>query len=112
MSDKSELIFKTQGNQAPGHVNANLVIKFKQAEHADYRRVGHDLILTQKISLQEVFEAGPCRFKTLDGRMLSISCDEQISPQTCKLVEDEGMPIEGSTDKGSLYLRFDIQFPT
>ena len=111
-SEKSELVFKSSGNQAPGHVNANLVIKFKQADHADYRRVGHDLILTQKISLQEAFECGPCRFRTLDGRMLSVACDEQISPQTCKLVENEGMPIEGTADKGSLYLRFDIQFPS
>ena len=111
-SDKTELVFKGNGNQAPGHVNANLVIKFKQADHADYRRIGHDLILTQKISLQQAFECGPCRFRTLDGRTLSVACDEQICPQTCKLVEDEGMPIEGSAEKGSLYLRFDIQFPS
>ena len=44
---------------------------------------------------------------------MTIAIDEQISPQTCKLIEDEGMPVEGTTDqRGNLYMRFDIQFPT
>ena len=28
-SESTELVFKKMGNQAPGHINANLVIKFK-----------------------------------------------------------------------------------
>lgn len=70
------------------------------------------MILTQKIALQQAFDCVPCAFRTLDGRALTIACDEQIAPQTCKLVEDEGMPVEGTTQKGNLYMTFDIQFPT
>jgi len=43
---------------------------------------------------------------------MTIAIDEQICPQTCKLVENEGMPIEGSDEKGNLYLTFDIEFPS
>ena len=111
-SESSELIYRKDGNQAPGHVNSDLIVKFKQCEHPEYRRVGHDLIFTKKITLQEAFECIPCSFRTLDGRFLTIACDEQISPQTCKLVADEGMPIEGTEQKGNLYLRFDLQFPS
>ena len=100
------------GNQAPGHVNSNLVIKFKQLPHDSYRRKGHDLILKQKITLQQAFESAPCAFRTLDGRALTIAIDEQIAPSTCKLLEDEGMPVEGTDQKGNLYMTFDIQFPT
>ena len=75
-SESSELLFKKKGHQSPGHVDANLVIKFKQVEHADYRRVGHDLILTKRITLLEAFECAPCRFTTLDGRSMSITVDE------------------------------------
>lgn len=107
-NESTELVFNKQGNQSPGHVNANLVIKFKEAPHEFYRRKGHDLILTLKVSLLQAFESEPCTFKTLDGRSMTIAIDEQISPQTCKLVEDEGMPVEGTDQKGNLYMRFDI----
>ena len=111
-SESTELVFKKMGNQSAGHINANLVIKFRQLSHDCYRRKGHDLILTQRITLQQAFECAPCAFRTLDGRSLTITCDEQIAPQTCKLVEDEGMPVEGTDQKGKLYMTFDIQFPT
>lgn len=68
--------------------------------------------MTQKISLLETFEGIPCSFRTLDGRSLTIAIDEQICPQTCKLVEDEGMPVEKTETRGNLYLRFAIQFPS
>ena len=111
-SESTELVFKKMGNQAPGHINANLVIKFKQLAHDCYRRQGHNLILKQRITLQQAFECVPCAFRTLDGRAMTIAVDEQIAPQTCKLLEDEGMPVEGTTQKGNLYMTFDIQFPT
>jgi DnaJ-class molecular chaperone len=111
-SESSELVFKKMGHQAAGHIHADLIVKFTQVDHACYRRVGHDLILTHKMSLQAAFEGTPCSFRTLDGRALTIAIDEQICPQTCKLVEDEGMPVEKSETRGNLYLRFDIQFPS
>ena len=60
----------------------------------------------------QAFENAPCAFRTLDGRSLTIAVDEQIAPSTCKLLEDEGMPVEGTDQKGNLYMTFDIQFPT
>ena len=48
----------------------------------------------------------------MDGRSITIAIDEQISPSTCKLLESEGMPIEGSSERGNLYMKFDIQFPS
>lgn len=75
-SESSELVFKKEGHQSAGHINADLIIKFKQVDNCDYRRVGHDLILTKKISLLDAFECPPCRFETLDGRCLSICVDE------------------------------------
>ena len=111
-SSSSELVFKKLGHQSPGHVAANLIVKIKELEHADYRRKGHDLILKHKVSLLDAFECKPCSFSTLDGRRLTIAIDEQISPQSCKLIEDEGMPVEGSDTRGNLYLTFAIEFPT
>ena len=111
-SESTELVFKKMGNQSAGHIAADLVIKFKQVDHADYRRTGHNLIYKKKISLLDAFECVPCSFRTLDGRNMTVAIDEQICPQTCKLVEGEGMPIEGTNEKGDLFLTFDVEFPS
>jgi len=51
-SESSELVFKKMGHQAPGHIDADLIIKFSEDKNEIYRRKGHDLILTHKITLQ------------------------------------------------------------
>ena len=66
----------------------------------------------KQVSLLDAFQCAPVSFRTLDGRNITIAIDEQIAPSTCKLLENEGMPIEGSTERGNLYMKFDIQFPT
>lgn len=111
-SESTELVFKKLGNQSPGYIHADLIIKFKQLPHATMVRKGHNLIYKHKVTLQQAFESNPVSFRALDGRSLTYACDEQIAPQTCKLIEDEGMPIQGTAEKGSLFLMFEVEFPT
>jgi DnaJ homolog subfamily B member 4 len=54
----------------------------------------------------------PSYFTTLDGRKVPVSTDETISPKTVKVVPNEGMPTANKTGRGSLYIKFDIIFPT
>ena len=85
--------YKGQGNEQAGHPPADLKIGVTQLDHADYRRVGDDLILTKRITLTQAIEMNPISIVTLDGRKLTVTADEQISPQTCKLIQNEGMPV-------------------
>ena len=64
------------GDQSPGHVAANLIIKFKALPHDSYKRQGHNLIYKTKISLLDAFENRPCTFRTLDGRTKTVALDE------------------------------------
>jgi len=119
------LTFKGMGNQCPKHESSNLVIKFCEHEHKQFRRSGENLILTHAISFEDVLMAKPVCVRTLDGRNLTLAFDEFISPQTVRCVTGEGMPRSNPTDlgkpvalmplsqrpKGDLYLRFDIHFP-
>jgi len=107
-SENTELVFSKMGHESPNCSASNLIIKFRQIESDSYRRMGHNLVLTKQISLLEAFECAPISFRTMDGRSITIAIDEQISPSTCKLLENEGMPIEGTNDRGDLYLKFDI----
>jgi DnaJ-class molecular chaperone len=45
-SDTTEISFQGKGNERFAYKPSNLVIKFKQTVHANYRRNGDDLIYT------------------------------------------------------------------
>ena len=71
--------------------------------------------------MKDALNSTPVIFNHLDGRMLNIAMDEIISPDTCKEVKGEGMPIIDEANpiesvtlenkKGNLFIKFDIQFP-
>ena len=71
--------------------------------------------------MRDALNSLPVIFEHLDGRKLNISMDEIISPDTIKVVKNEGMPIIDKekpiesisldNKKGDLYIKFDIHFP-
>ena len=122
-SKNTELKFPLQGNESPGQQNSDLIVKIKEIKHENFKRVNvNDLLYTQKISLKNALNSAPVILKHLDGRVITISMDEIISPDTVKVVKNEGMPIINMEEKiesvvleqkkGDLFIRFDIQFPS
>lgn len=114
--------YPLKGNEAPGRKNSDLIVKIKEVPHENFKRVNkNDLLYTHKITLKNALNSTPVIFSHLDGRILNISMDEIISPDTVKVVKNEGMPIideekpiESITlenKKGDLYIKFDIKFP-
>ena len=121
-SKDTELKYPSKGNESPGRKNSDLIIKIVEIPHQTFKRVNkNDLLYMHKISLRDALNSTPVVFNHLDGRVLNISMDEIISPDTVKLVKNEGMPIidearpiESITldnKKGDLYIKFDIIFP-
>ena len=119
---ETELTFPLKGNEAPGRKNSDLIVKIKEVPHQYFKRVNkNDLLYTHKISLRNALNSAPVVFKHLDGRILNISMDEIISPDSIKIIKNEGMPIIDKekpiesivleNKKGDLYIKFDIQFP-
>lgn len=133
MLETQELVFKCKGNEQPGQVPTNLIIKFKShhdGESKPYMRQGtNDLIYRHRTTLAEVIQCKPVVLKTLDGRRLLIPVDQVMSPNNVKVVEGEGLVYDcgmkyDATERermlmarnvgrrGDLYILFDIQFPT
>jgi len=50
-SESTVLNFPTKGNEAHAHKPSQLLIKFKQVAHEQFRRNGNDLIYTHPITL-------------------------------------------------------------
>lgn len=129
-TEETKLVFKGKGNEARGHGASNLVVKFKEVESSEgkfYKRLGDDLVYTHSLTLEKALQNHPISFTTLDDRKLTVCIDEVISPQTCHLIENEGMPSTQNAQfdsfasnklltvsqlpKGRLFLKFNILFP-
>ena len=112
-SEQTVLVFRGEGNQGYNQKTSDLVVKVKQIEHPCIKRIGEDLVMTVPVSLAAAIDQAPVTFATLDGRSITVAVDQQISPQTCVQVANEGMPNSqgGRVTRGNLFLRFDIQFP-
>lgn len=79
-SEETVLTFKGEGNAAYNQPTSDLVIRFHQIKHPSIKRSGNDLVMTVPVSLQNAIAQTPVTFTTLDGRSITVSSDQQISP--------------------------------
>ena len=114
MKPGHQMVFASRGNDGytcdTSALRITLVLD--ESEQSNYTRDGNDLIYTHKLTLDESIKQAAFRIETLDGRFLNIATDQMPSPQLTHLVPGEGMPIQGTREKGDLKVRFDIQFPS
>ncbi|KAG0560223.1 hypothetical protein M758_10G159000 [Ceratodon purpureus] len=109
----TKITFPEKGNEQPGMVAADLVFVIDERPHDTFKRDGNDLIVTKKISLVEALTGCSFSLGTLDGRSLSISIPDVIHPGYEKVLPKEGMPVAKEPGRrGSLKIKFDIDFPT
>lgn len=107
------ITFEKEGDEAPGVIPADIVFVIGEKPHPRFEREGNDLVHTARITLKQALCDHTLTLATLDGRTLSIPCNEVLSPSTVKRVAGEGMPIsKGPGGKGDLVLKFAITFPT
>jgi len=101
MLESTELVLRRKGNQQPKQEATDLYVHFKLAKSAAESNMGrferkndHDLIYTHQVSLIDMIHTKPVQITTLDGRKLLVSLDQIMSPNTVKLVEGEGFPLD------------------
>lgn len=126
-SSLTTLVYQGQGNESSGFPNSDLIFKFVEKPHASFTRQEKDLTYTCRLDLIDALLANPIAIQTFDGRVLTLSFNEIVTPQTKKVIENEGMPFlkgnEYATDllqhgrsrkapeRGDLVVVFDIIFP-
>jgi DnaJ-related protein SCJ1 len=49
--------------------------------------------------------------KQLDGREIVLESEEITQPGFVKAIEEEGMPIFNSNQKGNLYVKINVEIP-
>lgn len=104
------ITFPNEGDEAPGTVPADIAFVIAEKPHPRFTREGNNLVHNARITLRDALTDCAVSVTTLDGRKLTVPCNEVISPGTSKVVPGEGMPISKG-GKGDLYLKFTIVFP-
>lgn len=109
----TKITFPGKGNQVLGATPADLIFVVDEKPHALFKRVGHDLILVQKISLLNALVGMTLNLTTLNGRHITIQVTDIVKPGYEIVVPNEGMPItKEPSKKGNLRIKFDVMFPS
>lgn len=108
----TKITFPREGDQGENVIPADVVFYVEEEQHDRFDRDQDNLYYMAHISLTEALTSCTVKVKTLDGRTLSIPCNEVISPASVKRVPGEGMPIVNRPGEfGDLFIRFHIRFP-
>jgi len=107
------ILFEGAGDILPGQTQGgDIQMIIKEIQHTHYKRYGNDLVYTANISLKDALLGRPVDIKTLDNRTITVTFNKVINPGYKQLVKDEGMPIiNNPTQKGNLYVVFEVEFP-
>jgi len=108
----TKVTFSNEGDAMPHVIPADIVFSLNELPHAVFAREGSNLVYTADVSLAKALVGTIVEVPTLDGRKLSISCPEVISPGYFKTIPGEGMPLSKTPNtRGDLVVRFKINFP-
>ncbi|KAJ1454762.1 DnaJ domain-containing protein [Pelagophyceae sp. CCMP2097] len=108
----TNVTFAQEGDAAPNVIPADIVFQLAELPHPTFAREGSNLVFTSEVSLAKALVGTIIEVPTLDGRVLSISCPEIISPGYYKTIPGEGMPLSKTPKvRGDLVVRFKIAFP-
>jgi len=106
--------FNGEGNEVPGAMAGDLIVRLNVEPHKRFERKGADLYMTKKVSLYEALTGTAFHIEHLDGKKLLISTapNEVINPGSKKELKGKGMPFyKDSMSHGNLYITFDVEFP-
>jgi DnaJ family protein A protein 2 len=111
-SNNNEAIqFKREAHQEPNLTSGDVIIEIVVEPHPTFKRDGPHLIMQRKVSCAEALSGFQIDIKTLDKRQLKIRNDpngNSCLTNQIKIVKGEGMPIPGSSKKGDLYIKMDL----
>uniref|UniRef100_A0A8D0KWM9 DnaJ heat shock protein family (Hsp40) member B13 n=1 Tax=Strix occidentalis caurina TaxID=311401 RepID=A0A8D0KWM9_STROC len=110
----TRITFEKEGDQGPNIIPADITFVVQEKLHPRFKRANDNLIYVATIPLAEVksqaqgTRSQPPRSSPGSSKPLSLRC----SPQYCKMVPGEGMPLlQDPRRKGDLLIYFNIRFP-
>jgi len=112
------IVFPGEANQHPGATTGDVRVMIDIKPHPLFKRLKNDdLVVEQSISLSNALSGYEFTIQTLDKRLLVVretfgkSGAKIITPNSIKMIPNEGMPSRTTGRRGNLYIRFKVEFP-
>lgn len=114
MKDGQRIVFAGEGDQEPGIVPGDVVFVVDEKPHEKFTRKANDLYYEAEIDLLTSLAGGEVAFKHVSGDYIKFTIfpGEVISPDSVKVIENQGMPIYRQGGRGNLFIKFTVKFPT
>lgn len=108
--DGTKITFEKAGDELPGIQPADIIFVVRERPHEYFERDGDDLIYNCPITLKQALCGFSTSVRTLDDRVLPIH-ETSVTPETVKIIANEGMPNQKTKVKGNLKIKYSIKFP-
>lgn len=137
MENGQKITFRGEADEEPGAEPGDVVVALRQEEHPVFKRKGNNLIMEKEVELVEALCGFHFVVNHLDQRQVVITSDGIIKPDDVKSVPEEGKLSRGQLEscvqssehvcllhllgmptwkhpfeKGYLFVKFKINFPT
>jgi DnaJ family protein A protein 2 len=114
MRDRQKIVFEGEADEKPDVLPGDIIFVLQQKPHDIFERDGDNLFIKKKINLLEALTGVEFKLHHLDGRVLHVQSKKgsPIKPNQVLEIANEGMPRYRSPfEKGSLLVKFDVEFP-
>ncbi|ETV85328.1 chaperone DnaJ [Aphanomyces astaci] len=113
MPSNHEIVFERHGEQHPGVLPGDIIMRLAQQPHRVFRRAGDDLHAQVQISLQDALLGFSSTLAHLDGHKVEVAHAGVTKPFQVRRIAEEGMPHHHvPSQHGDLYVTHHIRFPT
>ncbi len=113
MKAGEKIVFHGESDQYPDTIAGDVIIVVDEKPDKTFTRKGDDLYYEAKIDLLTALAGGEIGFKHLNGDFLKLELvpGEVVAPDSVRVLEGKGMPIEKMGDYGNLFVKFTVKFP-
>lgn len=113
VDDGKRLVIRGMGDAGEnGGPAGDLVVVLHVDSHPLFERDGSDLYCAVPISIAQAALGCEIEITALDGKKLTMRIPDGTSSGKLLRIKGEGVPVQGSTRKGDLYVKIIVRTPT
>ena len=104
-----DFVQSQMGEQRPGIISGNVVLRIKEKEDLRFKRSGNDLHTFISVSIEEALLGFSKQIKHMDDSSIVVNSLKTVQPNHVIRVDDEGMRLGDSI--GNLFVTVKVDFP-
>ena len=108
--DSGDYTVSKEGNEIPGGINGDLIVRIRVQPHHQFNRDGKDIFYDQNISMVDAALGCKIAVPTLEGSE-KIKIDSGCQPNTIIKLKGKGVSHINSRGKGDQFVRIVVNIP-